>query len=373
MPGPASFTGEDGAELHVHGGPAIVAAVAGRLGQLGLRLAEPGEFTRRAFENGRLDLSQAEAIADLVDAETLAQRRQALAQYDGALSLRYEGWREALLDALALVEAAIDFPDEDLPQDVSREALELIKRIAAEMSAAAADSRGERVREGFRVALVGAPNVGKSSLLNALVGRDAAIVTEIAGTTRDVIETSLVVDGHLVLLADTAGLREADDAIEVEGIRRARSWADTADLRLGVVDLTRPDTAAVALQAIRSGDVLVLNKADLATSNAPDGCEAFEAVTSVATQAGVVPLRQVLAARLLASGGASFPAVTRARHRDLLRDAHDHLQRGMAVAVGVELVGEDVRLALRSLEQVTGRSNPEAVLDRVFGSFCIGK
>ena len=374
MPGPRSFTGEDGAELHVHGGPAIVAAVADRLGQLGLRLAEPGEFTRRAFEHGRLDLSQAEAIADLVEAETLAQRRQALAQYGGALSLRYEEWREGLLDALALADATIDFPDEDVPEDVSRNMLSLVKRIAAEIAAAVADSRGERVREGFRVALVGAPNVGKSSLLNALVGRDAAIVTDVAGTTRDVIEVSLVLDGLLVFLADMAGLRSTEDAIEAEGVRRARSWADAADLRLGIVDTTRPDTAGVALQSIRQGDVLVLNKADLAAVNKPEGGGQFEAVATVATPVGVMQLRQMLTARLLALSGGSFPAVTRSRHRGLLQDACSHLQRGIATASGgVELVGEDIRMALRSLEQVTGRSNPEAVLDRVFSSFCIGK
>ena len=374
MPGPESFTGEDCAELHLHGGTAIVAAVAERLGELGSRLAEPGEFSRRAFEHGRLDISQAEAIADLVEAETLAQRRQAMAQYGGALSLRYEAWREGLLDVLALLEADIDFPDEEVPLGITGAAMKRINGIAQEIAIAAADARGEQVREGFRIALVGAPNVGKSSLLNALAERDAAIVTDIAGTTRDVIEVAMVLDGQLIILGDTAGLREAGDTIEAEGVRRAKSWACAADLRLGVVDLTRPETTHVAVQALSAGDILVLNKTDLADAEIAADRRDFEQVASVATASGVTQLRTLLTTRLRSSRALPFPAVTRARHRDLLKAAQDHLRRGLeGSSGGAELVGEDVRLALRSLEQVTGRSNPEAVLDRVFSSFCIGK
>ena len=229
FPAPASFTGEDSAELHLHGGRASVEAVTAALAGHGLRLAEPGEFTRRAFQNGKLDLTQAEAIADLVDAETDGQRRQALGQLEGGLSARYADWRTRLIQALARLEAAVDFPDEDLPDALSAEVGRRVAELADELEAALLDDgRGERVREGFRVALVGAPNAGKSSLLNRLAGREAAIVTDVAGTTRDVIEVPAVIEGFKVLFADTAGLRDSTDPIEAEGVRRARAWAAAA-------------------------------------------------------------------------------------------------------------------------------------------------
>lgn len=215
--GPASYTGEDSVEFHVHGGRAVVEALMVALSELGLRLAEPGEFTRRAFENGKLDLAQAEGVADLIDAETEAQRRQALGQVGGALSQRYDRWRDLLIQSLAMLEAAVDFPDEDLPEEVAERARPGLRVLSAELDAALADvSRGRRVRDGFRIALVGAPNAGKSTLLNALVERDAAIVTDTPGTTRDVIEAPLVLGGYKVLIADTAGLRETADTIEAE-------------------------------------------------------------------------------------------------------------------------------------------------------------
>lgn len=224
FPAPHSYTGEDCVEFHLHGGPAVVAALLEALQGLGLRLAEPGEFTRRAFENGKLDLAQAEGIADLVEAETEQQRRQALEQVGGRLSEVRARWGEALTGALALFEAAIDFPDEELPADVATRARPVLQALLAEIEAAAADTaRGERVREGYRVALLGAPNAGKSTLLNALAGREAAIVTATPGTTRDVIEVPMVLAGYKLLLADTAGLREAETEIEAEGVRRARA------------------------------------------------------------------------------------------------------------------------------------------------------
>ena len=224
MPGPGSFTGEDSAELHLHGGRASVEAVSDALAAFGLRLAEPGEFARRAFQNGKLDLTQAEAIADLVDAETASQRRQALGQLSGELSARYAEWRQRLIAALARLEAAVDFPDEDLPEALEAEIGPRIRALADDLEAALADdSRGERVREGFRIALVGAPNAGKSSLLNRLAGREAAIVTDRPGTTRDVIEVPAVIEGFKVLYGDMAGIRETDDDIEQEGVRRART------------------------------------------------------------------------------------------------------------------------------------------------------
>ena len=375
MPGPQSFTGEDCAELHLHGGSAVMAAVVERLTGLGLRSAEPGEFTRRAFEHGRMDLAQAEAIADLVDAETAGQRRQALAQFDGALSRRYEVWTAALLDVLALFEAAIDFPDEDVPETVSADAYAKLRRLLVEIEAAVADTQGERIREGFRIALIGAPNVGKSSLLNALAGREAAIVTDVPGTTRDVVEVPLVLASQLVVLADTAGLRQTSDIVEVEGVRRARLWAAQADLRIAVVDASRPGTWDAVRADLQPGDVVALNKSDLAASGALSDMDwAGVLVSSQATVQGVATLQDVLADAVSARSSGSFPAATRARHRGLLQEAETHLGRALeGASVHAELVGEDLRLALRSLERITGRSDPEAVLDRVFASFCIGK
>ena len=375
LPGPASYTGEDGAELHLHGGAAVLAALVDLLTAQGVRPADPGEFTRRAFQHGRMDLAQAEAVADLVDAETPAQRRQALAQLGGALSTQYEAWRDQLFDVLALLEAAIDFPDEEISPDVERPAIEGLERLCAEMGAAVEDGRGERVREGVRIALVGAPNVGKSSLLNALLGRDAAIVTDIAGTTRDIVEAPLVLGGQLTLLADTAGLRSTVDVIEAEGVRRARAWAENADIRVGVIDLTRRETFDDPVVLLQRGDLLALNKSDLASSWPGSVIEGVEAVSTAATPDGVVALQAALARRVQAiTSSRTFPAVTRARHRALLREAGDHVARAVAdFGLGAELAAENVRLAIRSLERVTGRSDPEAVLDRVFASFCIGK
>ena len=383
LPGPASYTGEDGAELHLHGGPAVVAGVTRALLSAGLRLAEPGEFTRRAFEAGRLDLDQAEAVADLVDAETEAQGRQALAQLGGALGQRYATWRETLTEALAQLEAAVDFPDEELPADVARRAAPFIARLAEEMEAALADARrGERVREGYRIALVGAPNAGKSSLLNRLAGREAAIVTATPGATRDVIEVPLVLGGYKALLADMAGLRETAEAIEAEGVRRAKAWAGDAALRLWVVDAAAGDGVwREAAALIGPSDWLVLTKADLprgrdavaATVAARDRGAAAHEVSS-ATGEGVGPLKAALAERLAADlSGAEFPAVTRERHATLLTEALTHLRRGQDALETPELAAEDLRLAARALARVAGRIGAEDILDRIFASFCIGK
>jgi tRNA modification GTPase len=372
LPGPNSFTGEDSAELHLHGGRAGVEAVSRALVGMGLRLAEPGEFSRRAFQNGKLDLTQAEAIADLVDAETEAQRRQALGQLEGDLSARYEGWRKRLIQALARLEAAVDFPDEDLPETLQAEVGARIGDLAAELEAALADhGRGERVREGFKIALIGAPNAGKSSLLNRLAGREAAIVTEIAGTTRDVIEVPAVIEGFKVLFADMAGLRDSTDPIEAEGVRRARAWAEAADLRLWVIDQAAP---AEPEEAIRPGDLLVLNKADLPAG--PDaGLPALETLrVSAKTEAGMDQLWAALSARVKALTGGDFPAVTRLRHRRHLQDAAGALRRGQsALALSPELGAEDLRHAAQALGRIAGRIDPEQVLDEVFSSFCIGK
>lgn len=378
FPGPASYTGEDCAELHLHGGQAVVEAAVEGLALLGLRLAEPGEFTRRAFQNGRLDLAQAEAVADLIDAETTAQARQALDQLGGGLSRRYGAWRELLIESLAVLEAAVDFPDEDLPEDVAARARPHLRELLGALQAALADAdRGRRVREGFRIALIGAPNAGKSSLLNALAGREAAIVTATAGTTRDVIEVPLVLAGYKVLLADTAGVRDTAEAIEAEGVRRARAWAEDADLRLWVVDGSASDGHwREASGLARPDDLLVLNKSDLALGR--DVAAALEAgieslAVSVTSAGDVGALRAWLETRVVSAlSGAEFPAATRLRHAESLREAADRVARALDQAEP-ELAAEDVRLAARALERVSGRVDPEAVLDRVFSSFCIGK
>lgn len=380
---PASYTGEDSAEFHVHGGRAVVEALLAALVDLGLRLAEPGEFTRRAFENGKLDLAQAEGIADLIDAETEAQRRQALGQVGGALSHRYERWRDLLVQSLAMLEAAVDFPDEDLPEAVAERARPGLRTLSAELDAALADvSRGRRVRDGFRIALVGAPNAGKSTLLNALVERDAAIVTDMPGTTRDVIEVPLVLGGYKVLLADTAGIRETSDAIEAEGVRRARAWAEEADLRLWVVDGFHVKHTVKLKEAVQRGDWLLLNKADIAdaaTLNEAEKRWAGEGLRvsrlSAKASNAVADLRTLLAEHVADTlSGAEFPAATRLRHAERLREAHDYLARALSEAgLEVELAAEDVRLAARALEKITGRVDPEDVLGRVFSTFCIGK
>ncbi len=384
LPGPTSYTGEDSAELQLHGGQAVVEAVSQALLDAGARLAEPGDFTRRAFEHGRLDLAQAEAIADLVDAETQGQRRQALAQLEGGLSRRYDAWRETLLQALSLLEAAIDFPDEELPADLAGRARPSLERLAAELGAALADaSRGEQVREGLRIAIIGAPNAGKSSLLNRLVERDAAIVTPIPGTTRDVIEVPFVLAGFKALGADRGGRPPPADSVEAEGVRRARAWAEAAALRLWVVDAAADAGAwREAADLVRPGDVLLLNKSDVGTG--ADGEQARAVATdrrasvlvvSAVTGDGVGALLDLLRGMTVTSlSGGEFPAATRVRHRARLGEAREHLGRALgALESGAELAAEDVRLAGRALGRISGRIDPEEVLDRIFSSFCIGK
>lgn len=383
LPGPASFTGEDSAELHLHGGRATVEAVCAALVALGLRLAEPGEFSRRAFQNGKLDLTQAEAVADLVDAETEGQRRQALGQLEGGLSDRYRVWRERLVQALARLEAAVDFPDEDLPDTLNREVGDRILALAEDLESALADQgRGERIRDGYKIALAGAPNAGKSSLLNRLAGREAAIVTDRPGTTRDVIEVPAVVNGFRVIYADMAGIRDTDDPIEIEGVRRAVSWAESADLRLWVVDGSGgPGAAGEAAHLVRAGDVLVLNKADrpagpaIAAARAMAQALAVDVVpASALVEGGVSGLEAAIEGKVQGLLGGDFPAVTRLRHRRRLQEAVEFLRRGAsALASAPELAAEDLRHAARALGRIAGRIDPEEVLGEVFASFCIGK
>lgn len=382
FPAPHSFTGEDVAEFHIHGGPAVIAAMIDAcLSQPGVRPAEPGEYTRRAFENGKLDLAEAEGLADLVDAETEGQRRQALRQRRGALSAVYEGWRARLIEAAALVEAEIDFPDEDLPGALAQRAGPILQALASDMGKHLDDAhRGERVRDGFRIAIIGPPNAGKSSLLNALAQREAAIVSDMPGTTRDVVEVRLVLAGYPVWIADTAGLREAADAIEAEGVRRALARAEEADLRIGVVEASANVPGSVSA-VLGSADILVRSKLDLhgpPASRRPAPAYAGETPavhTSATTGDGLRELETLLVQRVAeALGREEAPALTRARHRRLVEAARAALQRAIpALDRGPEFAAEDVRVAADQIGRLTGRIDVEDLLDEVFSSFCIGK
>ncbi len=369
FPAPRSLTGEDVAEFHLHGGRAVVSGVMTVLRRLGLRLAEPGEFTRRAFVNGKLDLTQAEAIADLAAAETEAQRRQALRQLDGALGDLYRGWSDRLLRTLAHLEAAIDFPDEALPPEIEAGVALETEVLAAEIAAHLTDShRGERLRDGIAIAIVGPPNAGKSSLLNQLARREAAITSPIAGTTRDVIEVAIDLAGYPVVLADTAGLRESADAIEQEGLRRALARAEAAELRLYVFDAMAPETAQGATAWNAADTILVVNKIDLSDSPPPPGALPVSALTGD----GIAALVAAIGERVAGRYDGLAPALTRARHREALEDAAGALKRAQKAPLA-ELRAEDLRLAWRSLGRITGRAEIEDLLDVIFAEFCLGK
>lgn len=360
-----SFTGEASAEIHCHGSIATVSALLDALGRIdALRQADPGEFTRRALENGRLDLSQVEGLADLIEAETEAQRRQALRTLSGDLGRRAEQWRQKLIRAAALLEATIDFADEDVPVDVSPEVLDLIGPVQTELAREIDGvATAERIRSGFEVAIIGAPNVGKSTLLNALAGRDAAITSEYAGTTRDVIEVRMDLGGLPVTLLDTAGIRETEDAVESIGINRARQRAEQADLRIFLVeDGQQPEILA------RDEDLVLTAKADLGGKH--------ENSISGKTGYGVENLVQALTERLKTkSGGAGL--ATRMRHRSAM-------ERGLAALIraqdlvqtdhdATDIAAEELRTAIRALDSLVGRIDIENILDEIFASFCLGK
>jgi tRNA modification GTPase len=403
FPAPRSVTGEDVAELHLHGSRAVISAVMAALGRHGLRLAEPGEFTRRAFLNGKLDLTQAEAVADLAAAETEAQRRQALRQLDGRLGELYRGWAERLLRLLAHLEAVIDFPDEDLPPEIEARIAAETAALAAEITLHLADgNRGERLRDGIAVAIIGPPNAGKSSLLNQLARREAAITSPIAGTTRDVIEVAIDLAGYPVVFADTAGLRDSADLIEQEGLRRALARAEAAELRLFVFDAGRPEEARGAAQWPGPDTLILANKIDLApkpsspglTRGSPgDSSEmagSSPAMTttggesaswvlpdsaipiSALTGEGIADLIATLAARIAETYDIAAPLLTRARHREALETAAEAMTRSLAAELP-ELRAEDLRLAWRSLGRITGRVDVEDLLDVIFRDFCLGK
>jgi tRNA modification GTPase len=390
FPAPKSETGEDIAELQMHGGRAVIAAVLTALGKLeGLRPAEAGEFTRRAFENGRIDLTAVEGLADLVAAETEAQRRQAFRHLKGLLGERAESWRQRLIEALALVEAGIDFSDEeDVPKQAMNQALDLIGPLAEEIASAGA-GQGERLREGLRVAIAGPPNAGKSTLFNRLARREAAIVSPFPGTTRDVLELHLDLGGYPVTVLDTAGIRETTDPIEQEGVRRASAQAAAADLVLWVVDAIELEHAAgVKARGLPPGAAtsvatwVVVNKMDLVSGEKRTTIESrFDRELTVhllssRTATGIDELVNALtrfADRFFA--GAEPALVARERHRALLRETVESLRsaQGAAKDGREEIVAEHLRLATRALGKLLGRVDVEDVLDVIFRDFCIGK
>jgi tRNA modification GTPase len=379
FPAPRSETGEDMAEFQVHGGRAVIQGVLAALGSVdGCRLAEPGEFARCALENGKLDLTGAEGLADLIDAETAAQRRQALRQAGGSLYRLYEGWRQRLIGAMAQLEAAIDFSDEpDVAAGTVSKARAEVEALAQDIAKHLDDGhRGELLREGFHVVLAGPPNAGKSSLLNALARRDVAIVSEEAGTTRDVIEVRLDLDGLPVIVSDTAGLREATGKVELEGIRRTLGRAREADLILWLIDVTAPPAAVPPDIAARSDRTLiVVNKMDLAASDVlhplPAGAIGISALTGQGIDTLTRRLTDFVGAHL---GESEAPALTQTRHRQQLERCVAALKLFLGSPMGeVELRAEDLRRAAQALGRLTGAVDVEDVLDQVFSRFCIGK
>lgn len=375
FPAPRSFTGEDIVEFHIHGGLAVVASVLRAIGECGgTRLAEPGEFTKRSFLNEKMDLTVAEGLADLIDAETEAQRRQARRQASGVLGELYESWRGRLMRRLAYVEAAIDFPDEELPENILLDAQSDILGLEQEFTQHLDDGKlGERLRSGIEVAILGPPNAGKSSLMNALAGRDAAIVSETAGTTRDVIEVRLDLAGFPVVLSDTAGLREVEEGVEAEGIRRARERGRSADIRVVVLDASTGSIVGDSLY-VAEDSFTILNKIDIGRCDVlPVEGDLGIFRLSVRTGEGIEDFILALtkAVRNRYDGG-DTPVITRARHREAVAECLESLRRAKTARLP-ELMAEDLRLGMRALGRITGTFDVEDLLDIVFRDFCIGK
>lgn len=375
MPAPATFTGEDCAELHAHGGRAVVAALLQELaGYAGLRLAEAGEFTRRAFLNGKIDLSQAEALADLVAAETEAQRRLAAGGTSGELTRLYGEWRGTLVHARAMIEAELDFADEaDVPGSVSDVVWDDLQSLRVEIARHLGGyRRAELIRDGYRIAIAGPPNVGKSSLLNALAQREAAIVSDVAGTTRDIIDVVLDLNGFKVIVSDTAGLRQSEDRVEAIGVEKAIGRIREADLVLSLVDLSAPEPQ-VPLLVIGGRKLLrVGTKADLPRASDPPE---LDCRISVRTGQGMSALLERIATVIEGEAGGDLELLpSRLRHVKLLEACLVHIDRAADLPAGlVDLKAEELRLASDQLGRIAGRIEPDHLLDTIFSSFCIGK
>ncbi|MEM6898808.1 MAG: tRNA uridine-5-carboxymethylaminomethyl(34) synthesis GTPase MnmE [Pseudomonadota bacterium] len=375
MPGPQSYTGQDVLEIHLHGGQGVVEHALGTLTSWpGIRLAEQGEFTRRAFHSGKLDLTQAEGIADLIESETRAQKDQALRQTEGALSDLYKGWKTKLQNALALLEVSIDFPDEsEAPETVSKPVLEILKDLERRFVDALREGEiDQRVRDGFRVAILGEPNAGKSTLLNYFARRPAAIVTDIPGTTRDIVEVRCRLGGHIIWFQDTAGIRETEDAIEQEGINRSRHAAETADLRLFLLP---PGSDVPPLPQIKQEtDLVVQTKMDLSSK---DSLTTSIPAIAAKTGEGCDELEDLVAGCIQEKlGGRTAPVLTRARHRAAIESGLENLRQAQSVLMadlGAELASESLRTAVHSLQSLLGTVDIEDILEDVFSEFCIGK
>lgn len=375
---PHSFTGEDVIELHTHGSRAVIAAVMDSLAQIdGYRLAEPGEFSKRAFYNGKMDLTEAEGLADLIDAETAEQQKYAVRQMDGGLKDLYEGWRETLVGILAHLEAYIDFPDENIPQDIvsgmQNTVFKLIEDVKKHLRD---DTVGERLREGFRVAIIGAPNAGKSSLLNQIARREAVIVSDIAGTTRDAIDIHLDLGGYPVMFTDTAGLRETAEEIERKGIAVAHDKARQADLVIYLFDASKDSAQDIEKYKKEFADKLlvVANKRDKLSSEQiaglqKSGCLVISAKQNLGTDKLLENIKEHISARFTSGSGL---LISRRRYREALQNTVELLQN-FGFDKEIELTAEDIRLAAREIGKITGRIEVDEILDKIFGSFCIGK
>ena len=371
---PHSFTGEDVVELHIHGSRAVVNSLIEVLSHIAdFRLAEAGEFSLRRFNNGKMDLTQAEGLADLIDAETKHQQRQALRQMSGELEKLYENWRGSIIHLLSLVEAYIDFPDQDLPDYLIAQIDQSVNYLKTSISNHLNDgNKGEKIRDGLYVTIIGAPNVGKSSLLNILAKRDVAIVSNIAGTTRDIIEVKLDINGFSVILADTAGLRESDDVIENEGIKRAIKRAEHSDFKIAIFDASTTIADAATLQLLDDKTIVIFNKIDqgiklylgldldvlnISLLNNQDVEKILKAIQNKA-ELDFLP--------------SSDPTITRDRHRKILLQVFDVIAN-FSLQKDIELIAEDLRIIANLIGQITGRIDLEEVLDQIFSQFCIGK
>ena len=379
FPGPNSYTGEDLAEFHVHGSRAVVSALHSSIsGIKNCRLAEPGEFTKLAFQNGKINLLKAEGIADLVSAETEIQRKQAVEIMSGKSSDKFTSWRAKLLKILAHVEAKIDFPDEDLPKDILDEIQKTSNQVSKEIEKVLDDQKvGERIREGFKIAIVGPTNAGKSSLLNYLSKRDVAIVSEIAGTTRDVIETHLNLDGYPVVVSDTAGIRESKNEIEKKGIKLALNRAEDADLKLIIVDAKSVDFTSVLKELIDENAILVVNKSDLIVGNINNELKKHDHIlVSIKNNLNldklILKIKKKLENKFISYGDI---LITRERHRQHLEQCISHLKnfKNKNGSEDYDKAAEDLRLATRHLGMIVGKVDVEEILGSIFNDFCIGK